>query len=388
MSLLGPLDLDTQSIVFSLVETPTLLALLRTSKSNAEHALPHLLHNISLSRDPAQVVDFQRFVVAHGLAHHIRKLFIRRGAFHSKPPFRGPASAYVDRDPAEPEVVAGALAEVLANATTLRVLCIDKFAQDLLALEPRLGLALASCKQLTDLTLCDVNIDSLNSLSGLRGLRQLALVGCGASNNVIWHTYLPITAESSVGTLILNSSSTLESLSLTGFELNPLLDDPTILFPRVQTVTYSNCIAKLEDQGRAFPAVRAVHVNPMFSKTILSSLAPFWADLESIRGPFSFLHIFQNCHTLRRLGVEYNDPLDVEPEGPAAELLLRNLGSGNRLVSLVFCISDPATLSIVLEGILKETPELAFLELMLTPKEPAHAARVREMLVSRTDRIT
>ncbi|KAG5636181.1 hypothetical protein DXG03_005086, partial [Asterophora parasitica] len=156
-------------------DTPTLVTLSRTSKSLGAQARAVLLRDVSLSRDPAQVVSFQRFVVANKLGYHIRKLFICRGAFYSNPPFLGPRG-YGDWDPAEPEVVASAVAEVLAEAPRLRVLCIDKFAQDMLAMEPRLGKTLTSRNHLTDLTLRDVGADALNSLSDLRGLRQLTLI--------------------------------------------------------------------------------------------------------------------------------------------------------------------------------------------------------------------
>ncbi|KAG5641180.1 hypothetical protein DXG03_005842 [Asterophora parasitica] len=379
---LGPLDYDTQSIVFSLADTPTLLALSRTSKSHAAQARPLILRDVSLSRDPAQVVNFQRFVAANGLGHHIRKLFIRRGAFHPNPPICAPRYTYDDADPSEPEVVARAVAEVLAEAHHLRVLCIDKFAQDLLTMEPRLGKVLTSCMYLTDLTLWDVVIDSLKSLNGLRGLRQLTLViACRSMVDlIIWPNYLHVSKNSSVATLILNSSSTLESLTLRGFHLESFLNDPTISFPKVQNLSYLDCTATLKDQERAFPAVRSVHFDPTpFPKTtVLSAFSPFWLDLESIHAYASFMRIFHNVRTLRRLGLR--DHLHPGPEWPDAQLLLNQLGSNNHLVSLSLQISDPA--SIVLQAILKETPKLVFLEVTLRSYEPAHVAIVREMLVN------
>ncbi|KAG5641028.1 hypothetical protein DXG03_006360 [Asterophora parasitica] len=382
---LGPLDFDTQSIVFSLADTPTLLTLSRTSKSLGAQARAVLLRDVSLSQDPAQVINFQHFVVENKLGHHIRRLFIRRGAFHSNPPFLGPRG-YTDNDSAEPEVVAGAVAEVLAETPHLRVLCVDKFAQEMLAMEPRLGKALTSCNHLTDLTLRDVGADALNSLSELRGLRQLALVAYRALDDLIWPDYFHIPQGSSISTVILNSSSTLESLSLTGFRLHSLFSDSTISFPKVHSISYLECEATLEHQERAFPAVRNVHFDPMpFSEATLSSFAPFWFHLESIQASSSFIRIFQKCHgTLRRVGLT-EDHLLPGPQSSDARLMLSQLGSTNHLVSLSLTIQDPT--AVVLESILKEALHLAFLDLVLIPRELAETNIVREMLVRRATKL-
>ncbi|KAG5641027.1 hypothetical protein DXG03_006359 [Asterophora parasitica] len=280
-------------------------------------------------------------------------------------------------DLAEPEVVASAVAEVLAEAPHLNVLCIDKFVQDMCVAEPRLGEILTSCNHLTDLTLTDVGVDSLHSFSGLRGLRQLTLVAYGAMNQVIWDNYLHIPEDSSVGTLIFDSSSTLESISLIGFSLKSLFNDPTISFPKVHSIHYLRCEANLEDQERAFPAMRNVHADPMpFSETTLSSFAPFWFDLESIGADLSFICGFRNCRTLRRVAIMDHllGPLSLD-----ARLLLNQLASKNHLVSLSLTVPDPT--SVVLESILKEAYELVFLEIVLVPQESlAEAVTVRAML--------
>ncbi|KDQ15846.1 hypothetical protein BOTBODRAFT_144888 [Botryobasidium botryosum FD-172 SS1] len=377
MSLAIRLNFDVLSVIYSMLDTRSLLSLAITSRSMRDAIIPRFLYICVRLKNESSTRSFHRCLLSGGTAVGC---VVRYFEF----------SFVIAREPRwewEPptQEIAGMLGEMLEQMDKLRSVKLDLYHGDILSNAPRFYRALVSQTSLLDLTLehpyYPISPSPLSlSFADLREVKPLR------SFHVTSSSYGPvlISSDSDFGAILLKSRDTLEELTLPfltwGFPTSTSPSshasvDGDLVCPRVRSISAGALERSDEpDFSRAFPSARYFSARDYTSSQLEKSFNQlFLSRLESMEGMSSDLRLAVAAGaTLRRIAINHTiDPAGfrdlLTPELHSLQLHIQCSfhGPSDYLDSLIEISPNLKFLSITLETTLNAYP-LALVSAMET----------------------
>ncbi|EMD39361.1 hypothetical protein CERSUDRAFT_112992 [Gelatoporia subvermispora B] len=303
MSILPRLDDDCALELINRLETPSLAALSQTSKTVFNAVGQHLVQNVSLTRDPNQVLSFCRFALSHNLAQQIRHLHVgSRTCDNTRLEYVPSATTHWSQQQAA-DTFAGALADVLERTTKLECLSICGGAEQLIESEPRIAIALVSNPPSVSLRLPDLGKNSLFALETMRAPPNLIV-----STNLIVHDSASEleSIQTKFLTFLATNADRLYSVDFDTSTYNLLAASHArrpLQFPKVEMITIPHFELSPRHCALIFPNVRYFRNSTNnFAQVPHEEQEMIWPKLVSAEGMARVVMLLARLHpSVRRL---------------------------------------------------------------------------------------
>ncbi|KAF8891474.1 hypothetical protein CPB84DRAFT_1784213 [Gymnopilus junonius] len=356
-------------------------------------AIPHLLRDVCLDRNPAQIVSFLNFIIANtqkdinksnsdrhagglNVGWHVFSLRILKSAFFTADKVWKNGrwcSVRIGWEQYPIRTWASSLSSALELMPNIRSIVIGANVEDIASLSDDFGRSLLSRPLLTDIELCDVGPITSFGLGreaelkrSTTSIRSFKFRGYNNADP------LELSGRKGIGRFLMHSRETLEEIHFDSSVMHNLLahgdvtsHGPQLIFPNVMTVSLRMCDVHLDALAKSFPALTnlTIGLSPSFTPDDWTGNAALFPNLVSVKGDYRYItHFLQSnsaCPRLCRLVIDnlwdhtlFGDPtLLIEQAAPG----LRSLHVGH--------INDGRQVLAWWRAVVRASPSITFLAL-------------------------